>query len=126
MPYDSIRIANQDIGNPPFMVKSLADTVIKGHDGFVEVHPKTAGKLGLKEGAVAKLTTPIGEAQVRVHLFEGIMPDLVAMPRGLGHTAFDKYLANKGVNVNQLIGPVEDATSGYNSAWGIRAKLSKA
>jgi anaerobic selenocysteine-containing dehydrogenase len=126
LPYDSIRIANTNIGNPPFMVKSLADTVIKGHDGFIEVHPETAAELGLGEGSAAKLTTPIGEAHVRIHLFEGIMPGLVAMPRGLGHTAFDKYLANKGVNVNQLIGPVEDPASGYNTAWGVRAKLSKA
>jgi anaerobic selenocysteine-containing dehydrogenase len=126
LPYDSIRIVNTNIGNPPFMVKSLADTVIKGHDGFIEVHPETARKLGLKDGSAAKLTTPIGEARVLIHLFEGIMPGLVAMPRGLGHTAFDDYLANKGVNVNQLIGSVEDPVSGYNTAWGIRAKLAKA
>jgi anaerobic selenocysteine-containing dehydrogenase len=59
-------------------------------------------------------------------LTDGIMPGLVALPRGLGHTAFDDYLANKGVNVNQLIGSVEDPVSGYNTAWGIRAKLAKA
>jgi anaerobic selenocysteine-containing dehydrogenase len=126
MSYDSIRIANGGIGSPAFMVKTLADTVIKSQDGFIEVNPKTAGTLGLKEGAVAKLMTPIGESTVRVHLFEGIVPGIVAMPRGLGHTGFDKYLAHKGVNVNQLIGSVEDSASGYNAAWGIRARLSKA
>ncbi|MGD9210518.1 MAG: molybdopterin-dependent oxidoreductase [Desulfobacteraceae bacterium] len=126
MPYDSIRITNRDLGNPPFMVKALADTIIKGNDGFVEIHPNTARKVGLSEGALAKLSTPVGEAQVRIHLFDGIMPGVVAMPRGLGHTAFDKYIAHKGVNVNQLIGPVEDPASGYNAAWGIRALLSKA
>lgn len=126
MPYDSIRIANGAVGNPPFMVKTLADTVIKGRDGYVEIHPDTANKAGLEEGAAAVLQTPVGKAQVRVHLFDGIRPGLVAMPRGLGHTAYDKYLAHKGVNANQLIGPVEDPASGYNAAWGIRAKLSKA
>ncbi len=126
MPYDSIRIANNHIGNPPFMVKALADTVIKDGDGFIDVHPKTARKLGLEDGATVFLTTPVGKASVRVHLFEGIMPGIIAMPRGLGHTAFDKYLARKGVNVNELIGTVEDPSSGYNVAWGIRAKLSKA
>ena len=126
MPFDSIRIANNDLGNTPFMVKSLSDTVIKGQDGFVEIHPSTARKYGLSEAALANLSTPVGTAQVRIHLFDGIMPGLVAMPRGLGHTAFDKYIANKGVNANQLIGPVEDPASGYNAAWGIRAKLSKA
>jgi anaerobic selenocysteine-containing dehydrogenase len=70
------------------------------------------------------LKTPIGRAEVRVYHNDGIMPGLVAMPRGLGHTAYDHYLADKGINVNRLIGPVEDPASGLDAAWGIRAKLA--
>jgi hypothetical protein len=44
----------------------------------------------------------------------------------LGHTAYNDYLADKGVNFNRLIGPVADPVSGLNAAWGIRARLSKA
>jgi hypothetical protein len=54
------------------------------------------------------------------------MPGLIAIPRGLGHTAYDEYLAGKGVNVNSLMGAVEDPASGLDVAWGIRAKLAKA
>ncbi len=124
VPYDSMRLASGYIGDPPFMVKSLEDIVLKGNDVFVELNPQTAGKLGFKEGARATLTTPVGKAAVRVHLTEGIMPGVVAMPRGLGHTAFDDYLAGKGQNINDLIGPVEDPSSGLDAAWGIRAQLS--
>jgi anaerobic selenocysteine-containing dehydrogenase len=126
IPYDSIRIPSGAVGEPPFMIKTVADTVIKGKDGFVEVNPQTASAAGLTEGAMATLTTPRGQARVRVHLFEGIGPGVIAMARGLGHTAYDGYLADKGVNVNELIGPVEDPSSGHNAAWGIRAKLAKA
>lgn len=126
VPYDSIRISSGTIGVPPFMIKTVADTVIKGKAGFVEVNPQTASAAGLAEGAQATLTTPRGEATVRVHLFEGIRPGVVAMARGLGHTAYDGYMADKGVNVNELIGPVEDPSSGHDAAWGIRAKLAKA
>ena len=126
IPYDSIRLSSGTIGAPPFMIKTVSDTVLKGKDGFVEVNPQTASAAGLAEGAVATLTTPRGEARVRVHLFEGIKPGVVAMARGLGHTAYDGYLAGKGVNVNELIGPVEDPSSGHDAAWGIRAKLAKA
>jgi anaerobic selenocysteine-containing dehydrogenase len=126
IPYDSMRISNGTIGTPPFMIKTVTDTVIKGEDGFVEINPRTASAAGLKEGALATLTTPMGEARVRVHLFEGIQPGVLAMVRGLGHTAYDGYLAGKGVNVNALIGPVEDPSTGHDAAWGIRAKLAKA
>ena len=126
IPYDSILLASGTIGKPPFMIKTVADTVIKGDDGFVEVNPQTAQAIGLREGALATLTTPRGQARVRVHHFEGIKPGVIAMARGLGHTAYDGYLAGKGVNINELIGPVEDPSSGHDAAWGIRAKLAKA
>ena len=106
------------------MIKPVDDTVIKGGDGFVEVNPQTAQKLGLADGRPATLTTPLGEARVRVHHQEGIRPGVVAMPRGLGHTAYDGFLAAKGVNVNQLIGPVDDPASGLDAAWGIKARLA--
>jgi anaerobic selenocysteine-containing dehydrogenase len=125
IPYDSMRLANGYVGNPPFMVKTLGDTVLKGQDCFVEVNPKTAEDHGLVESEIVMLSTPKGEVQVKIHLSDGIMPGLVALPRGLGHTAYDNFLANKGVNFNQLIGPVEDPVSGLDAAWGIRAKLSK-
>jgi menaquinone reductase, molybdopterin-binding-like subunit len=124
MPYDSIRMSSRYIGDPPFMIKTVSDAVIKGHDGFVAINPETGKKQGLTDGQTARLDTPVGSAKVRVHFDEGVMPDLVAMPRGLGHTAYDGYLAGKGVNVNQLIGPVEDPASGLDAAWGIGAKLA--
>jgi menaquinone reductase, molybdopterin-binding-like subunit len=125
IPYDSIRIANDHIATPPFMTKTLPDTVLKGKDGFVEINPKTAKQLMLVEGKAARLTTPKGQARVRVHLSEGIGPGIIAMPRGLGHTAADLCLKGKGVNVNSLIGPVRDPVSGLDASWGIRAKLVK-
>jgi menaquinone reductase, molybdopterin-binding-like subunit len=125
IPYDAIRLAGGHIGDPPFAVKTVEDIVLKHKDVFVEINPKTARAVGLNEGQYALLGTPIGTGKVRVHLFEGIMPGVVALPRGLGHTAYDDYLAGKGINVNTLIGPVEDPDSGMNAAWGIRATLSK-
>jgi anaerobic selenocysteine-containing dehydrogenase len=127
IPYDSIRLASGFIGDPPFVIKTVEDTVLKGKDVFVEINPKTARAQGLsEEGQYAMLYTPKGKAKVRIQLCDGIMPGIVALPRGLGHTAYDKYLADKGVNLNELIGPIEDHASGMDAAWGIRVKLSKA
>ncbi|MGB8719277.1 MAG: molybdopterin-dependent oxidoreductase, partial [Desulfobacterales bacterium] len=125
MPFDSMRLANGCVGNPPFMTKAVDDTVLKGNDVLVEVNPQTAKGLGLSQGQVAELQTPVGTARVRVNLFEGVKPGVVAMPTGLGHTAFDDFIAGKGVNYNMLAGPVADPASGLDAAWGIRAKLTK-
>ncbi|MBU0544922.1 MAG: molybdopterin-dependent oxidoreductase [Proteobacteria bacterium] len=126
LPYDSFRIANGYIGDPPFVIKTVEDTVLKGKDILVEINPATASANGLSAGSYAILKTPKGSARVKINLFDGIMPGLVAMPRGLGHTAYDNYLAGKGINVNELIGTLEDPASGLDAAWGIRANLIKA
>jgi anaerobic selenocysteine-containing dehydrogenase len=125
IPYDSMRLQRGFIGDPPFVIKTVEDSVLKANDMLVEINPETATTLGLKAGRYAKLSTPKGSARVKVHVSDGIMPGLVAMPAGLGHDAHNKYLAGKGINVNDLIGPVEDSASGHDAAWGIRAKLSK-
>jgi len=126
IPCDSIRLTADGSPTPPFMMKSLEDTVLKGNDILVEINTATAKSLGINHNDTAKLSTPHASAKVRVNVHDGIMPDVIAIPRGLGHTAFDDYLAGKGINYMSLIGPVEDMVSGQDAAWGIRAKLSKA
>jgi anaerobic selenocysteine-containing dehydrogenase len=126
MPYETLRLSSGYIGSPPFMMKAVPDTMLKGDTGLVEVNPQTAASLGIKEGDDAVIETPKGRAAVKVHLSDGAPPDYIFMPKGLGHTAYDDYLAGKGVNVNDLMGPVEDPVSGLDAAWGIRANLTKA
>jgi anaerobic selenocysteine-containing dehydrogenase len=127
IPYDSIRLAGNYLANPPFMTKIVDDTVLKKTHGCIEINPATANQLRLAEGDAVKLSTPRGEADVKIHLYEGVMPGVIALPRGLGHRAYTEEwgLYGKGVNVNDLMGPIEDPVSGFNMAWGIRAKLTK-
>jgi menaquinone reductase, molybdopterin-binding-like subunit len=125
VPYDSLRLASGYVGSPPYLVKALEDTILKGNDVMVEVNPATAKKMGLSDGQYATLSTPTGTAKVKIHYFDGIMPGVIAIPRGLGHTGENKFLAGKGVNYNTLCAAVEDPATGLDAAWGIRAKLAK-
>jgi len=126
IPYDTMRMANNAIISPPFVMKTIEDTVLKGNLGLVELNPETAGTLGLSEGSVVRLQTPKGSARVKIHLYDGVAPGVVAMPKGLGHRTEDRFTAGKGINVKELMGPVEDQASGLDVAWGVRAKLTKA
>ena len=126
IPTELMRLADGAIGNPPFCIKTLEETELKGDELFVEINPQTAGDHGLSQGQSAMLETPRGKAKVLVHLFEGMMPGVIGIPKGLGHKAYDDYLAGKGVNANSLMGVVEDPVSGLCATWGIRAKLTRA
>ena len=126
IPYDSIRLAGSYAADTPFMMKTVPDTVLAKMGGCVEMNPDTAAETGLHDGDTAILSTPNGKARVVVQTNHGLMPGVIAMPRGLGHTATNAFVAGKGTNINELIGSVEDPASGMDAAWGIRAQLAKA
>ncbi len=122
---DNIRIAGNEIASSPFAIKTVSDKVIKGSDILVEINPETAKKARLAQGDKAKITTPVGSAIVKINIFEGIMPGLIGMAQGLGRTLDNEYVADKGVNINKLIAPVIEPSTGQDAAWGIAASISR-
>ncbi len=122
IPVDNMRLTQSVPASSPFAVKTVSDNVLSGKDILVEVNPATAK--GFKQGSSATLTTPAGSARVKINLNHGIMPGVIGMVRGLGHTFDNQFVSNKGVNVNELISPVIEQGSGLDAAFGIRAKLS--
>jgi menaquinone reductase, molybdopterin-binding-like subunit len=124
IPIDNMRLISTGVASSPFAVKTVSDRVLKGNDIVVEINPQTAG--GLKDKELAVLATPIGEVRVKVNLNHGMMPGVIGMVTGLGHTFDNQYVSGKGVNINDLIGQVIEPDSGLDAAFGIKAKLSKA
>jgi menaquinone reductase, molybdopterin-binding-like subunit len=124
IPIDNMRLINSGVASSPFAVKTVADTVIKGKDTVVEINPLTAK--GLKDKEFATLTTPIGKTRVKINISEGMMPGVIGMVTGLGHSFDNKYVSNKGVNINDLIDQVAEPGSGLDAAFGIKAKISPA
>lgn len=124
--YRTLSLASGYLANPPFMNKTLWNFLLKGNDQFVEVHPETARSLGMKEGDRAILRTPGGEVNVRIHLFPGAHPGVVFIAQGLGHTAYDEYIRDKGVNANEVIEVQMDPITGMGTVWATRAQLARA
>ncbi|MDD9304396.1 MAG: molybdopterin-dependent oxidoreductase [Desulfobacter sp.] len=126
MPIDNMRISGSAVASSPFAVKTVSDKVLSGTDVLVEINPETARAKGLKDGGSAMLKTQVKSVKVKVNYNEGIMPGVIGMVRGLGHAFDNPYVAGKGVNVNDLIGPVIEPGSGLDAAFGIKASISKA
>lgn len=125
IPIDNMRVSTGPASSP-FAIKTVADTVIKGKLGFVEINPKTAQENGIRQGSRITVTTPSGTAVVLANLFEGMMPGYIGMVQGLGHVSGNRFIAGKGVNVNELIAPVFEAGSGMDAAFGSVAKITRA
>jgi anaerobic selenocysteine-containing dehydrogenase len=125
MPYSNARIT-QMIANPPYMTKTIEDTVLSKQDLFVNLNPGTASDAGVAEGAALEVKTASGSVKVLAHIDPGTPPGVVGIPVGFGHTAQSKWIAGKGVNANDVLDVERDSLSGL-ARWSMtRARIIKA
>ncbi len=117
-------ILAENMGSAPYLIKQLPDTVLKGNDLCIEVHPETVAKLGLRDGDYVYLKTPFGREKVRIYCYECIRPGVIGIPVGLGHKGYDEYLAGKGINAYALLGCAKEATGITSCVLG-KANLIK-
>jgi molybdopterin-containing oxidoreductase family iron-sulfur binding subunit len=89
--------------NRPWLLE-LPDPVSKiTWHSWVEIHPETAARLNVKDGEVLRLTSPAGSVEAPAYVYPGIHPETVAVPLGLGHTAYGEFAQGRGVNALDLL-----------------------
>ncbi|WP_455358105.1 molybdopterin oxidoreductase family protein [Streptomyces sp. SYSU K21746] len=73
----------------------------------LQVHPEDAARLGLADGATARITADGGALDVPVEVTDTVRTGVVSLPHGWGHsrpgTRMKVAAASPGVNVNQLL-----------------------
>ena len=85
---------------------------------WVEINPLLAERLGLKDGQLVWVASPQGRLQAEVRLYEGIWPNAVYLPPGLGHRSQVRWGRNSpenlqvGANPNQLVRMGTETLSG--------------
>jgi len=111
--------------NPPFLTKYLGEETLVKDRLVAQIHPKTAGSLGVKEGQTIEMQSAKGKIKAQVHLFEGARPNCLFVPLGMGHTAFDSTLQCRGDNPYPMLDAEMDPQTGWPVAWATRVKISK-
>ena len=124
-PVYKLNYGTAHVATPPFNLKTVRDTVLLGNKSFVQINGATASKLGLAEGNLVKVTSQGGECNALVHIFEGVMNDVVAAPLGFGHTAFDEFTRGKGSNTAQLMTAATEPGSGFPVWTATSVKIAK-
>jgi anaerobic selenocysteine-containing dehydrogenase len=94
-------------------------------DSWAEIHPKTAEKLGVKEGDYLSITSDQGTIETRVYIYKGIHPDAIAVPLGQGHTEYGRYAKGRGVNPLKILSPVREGKTGELAMYATRVKVAK-
>jgi anaerobic selenocysteine-containing dehydrogenase len=88
---------------------------------WVEVNPRAAESLGVKNGDLVWVESPVGRVKVPVRLYEGIWPNAVYIPPGQGHRTLVKW--GRGSEANIVVGanPNQLLVAGTEPLGGLAA-----
>jgi anaerobic selenocysteine-containing dehydrogenase len=106
------------------------DLLVRGPERCtLHVHPDDAARLGLQDGASARVAARAGEIAARVEVTNAVMPGVVSLPHGWGHdgdgTAMAVAEAHPGANANALSDETAlDVLSGNAVLNGIPVEVS--
>jgi anaerobic selenocysteine-containing dehydrogenase len=92
---------------------------------WVEINPRTAERLGIKQGDQVEVASPHGKLQAPALISPGIAPDVVAMPVGQGHEDFTRYASGRGANPISILAPTVVPETGTLAWAGTRVKVSR-
>ncbi len=91
-----LRSHNSWMHNAPLLMRG-------GREQSLRVHPGDAARLGLEDGARARVSSKAGAVEVPVRVTDEMTPGTVALPHGWGHRGGWRLAnAHAGVNVNLL------------------------
>ncbi|CAN5631602.1 hypothetical protein BH23GEM6_BH23GEM6_04150 [soil metagenome] len=121
--YPSYRFFDGRTANRPWLLE-LPDPVTKvSWDSWVEIHPRTAEEMGVRQGDWLEVRSAFGAVEAPAYLYPGVRPDTVAIQMGLGHHAFGRYTAGRGINPNALLAPTLDEGTGAFAPYGLRVRV---
>jgi anaerobic selenocysteine-containing dehydrogenase len=86
------------------------------YGSWAELNPATAAELGIREGDVLEVESPVGSVRVPALVFPAIRPGVIAMPIGQGHAAYGRYAKDRGVNPVHIVAMLMDEQTG-DLAW---------
>jgi anaerobic selenocysteine-containing dehydrogenase len=91
---------------------------------WVEINPKTAEKLAIRQGDLLEVASQHGKLRAPALVTPGIAPDVVAMPVGQGHENFTRYATGRGANPISILAPTQVAETSSLAWAATRVKVS--
>ena len=115
-PFVSDTLEDGSAANLPWM-QELPDPLTSiVYGSWVELNPSTANNLNLEEGDVVEIQSPHGIVTAPVFIYPAIMPGVIGMPIGQGHTDYGRYASGRGTNPIQILSPQLEQETG-DLAW---------
>ena len=115
-PYLSMSMHDGSGANLPWMQELPDPLTSVVYGSWLEINPATAQELGLRDGDLVEVESPDGTVSVPVLTFPAIMPNVVAMPVGQGHSEYGRYASGRGANPIEILSSQMEPETG-SLAW---------
>jgi anaerobic selenocysteine-containing dehydrogenase len=102
--------------NQPWLLEQPAVHVRAAWEGWLEIHPKTAAGLGVKDRDWVWVESAKGRVRLRARLYPGTLPDVVHIP----------LFGGDAPNPNELIANERDPARGFGLLNTTRVRIGKA
>ncbi len=122
-PYLSTALHDGSAANLPWMQELPDPLTSVVYGSWVEINPATAKQLGLTEGALVDIESEHGQIRAPVYIYPAIMPDVIAMPIGQGHSEYGRYAKDRGANPIEILSPQMEPHTGGLASSATRVKI---
>ena len=102
--------------NQPWLLEQPSVHVRNTWEAWVEIHPRTAGGLGVKEGDAVWVESAKGRIRLRAKVYAGTHPDVIHIP----------LFGGSGPNPNDLIANTADPFRGFGLLGTTMVRIKKA
>jgi len=125
VPYLVLPYAGHRAPNSPRLWNIYGVLAREAWGNWAGLNTETARQFGINDNDTILVESPEGKIQLKARIFEGAMPDTVAIPLGGGHTAGGRWGSLiRGANPAEIVVPQSDPLAG-SAAWlGTRVKVS--
>ena len=126
IPYVPMTAAEGRGANQPFLQEIYGPHLKERWNSWIEINPETAKTMGIKDGDLIWVESPVGKLKGKARLFPGTHPMSIHIPYGQGHKAYGRWAKGRGINPNDLLVREYDYLGGFASYFSTRVKIYKA
>jgi len=125
LPYASTAFLDGSLAHLPWL-QEMPDPITSAMwSHWVEINPKTADPLGIRQGDIVEITSPQGSVRAPAFVSPALAPDVIAMPVGQGHQTFTRVASGRGANPIAILAPIVEAETGALAWAATRVKIAR-
>jgi len=122
-PFQIVTLMEGEGANRPLLMEMAGYLSFVRWNSWAEISHETASRLGIKDRDWIWIESSVGKLKTQARVTKTVMPGIIFLPYGLGHSAYGRFAAGRGVNPNQITMLQKEVVSGLLVRNNTRVKV---